>query len=150
MLRVCEFEVEITYGSGTIVARVPEKLTERMLSMTAEQVYETTVIKKQLLPVEHIREELLHKYFKIHLQNSVLWIPDGTPGSLVVLSYSQKQTMFDSLHCSTLITIGEGTKRKKDRFYHFYRRRYHFINKRCVVEQKIKKALKEADFDQHL
>ncbi|XP_059308266.1 uncharacterized protein LOC132059623 isoform X2 [Lycium ferocissimum] len=48
----CEFEVEITDGSGTIVATVSDKLAERMLSMTAEQIYETTVIKPK---TNHVR-----------------------------------------------------------------------------------------------
>nr|XP_016487137.1 PREDICTED: uncharacterized protein LOC107807293 [Nicotiana tabacum] len=64
----CEFEVEITDESGTITTMVSDKVAETMLSMTTEQVYETTIAQKQLLPVEHIREHLLNKLFKIHLQ----------------------------------------------------------------------------------
>ncbi|XP_055831662.1 uncharacterized protein LOC129900672 [Solanum dulcamara] len=109
----CEFEVEITDANGTITTTVSENLAERMLSMTAKQIYETTAIKKQLMPFEHIREELLQKSFKIHLQKSLLWTPDRTPGSLVVLSYSQKQTTFDLPQVSTPINIRERSKKKR-------------------------------------
>ncbi|MCE0481167.1 hypothetical protein HAX54_038666 [Datura stramonium] len=102
-----EFEVEITDTTGTRTATVSDKLAERMLSMTAEQIYETIVFKKQLLPVEHIRQELSQKWFKIHLQKSLRRTPDRTPGSLLVLSYSQKQNVFDLPQCTTTITIAD-------------------------------------------
>lgn len=119
---ICELEVKITDGSWTITIVVSEKLAETMLSLIANQVYETTVAKvhilttriilrhskliynlhfthsvanlfphKQLLPVEHIREHLLNKLFKIHLQKTLLRTPNRPPGIFVILSLSRNK-----------------------------------------------------------
>lgn len=52
-------------------------------------------MQKQLIHVEHIREEFSQKWFKVHLQKSLLYMPDKTPGSLVILSFGHKETIFD-------------------------------------------------------
>nr|XP_009794182.1 PREDICTED: uncharacterized protein LOC104240972 [Nicotiana sylvestris] len=108
----CEFEVDITDGSGTITAVVSNKLAERMLSLTADQIYETAIVKKQVLPVEHIRKHLLDEMFKIHLQKSLLRTPDRPPCTFVISSYTQKQIVFDLAQSLTSATIVEGSKRK--------------------------------------
>ncbi|OIT28289.1 hypothetical protein A4A49_57869 [Nicotiana attenuata] len=90
----CHFEVEITDETGTTTATVSEGLGERMLSTTAEQIYDIINIKNELFPVAHINQLLADKLFRIQLQRSSSRTPDKNAGSLVLLSYTEKPTMF--------------------------------------------------------
>ncbi|XP_019232073.1 PREDICTED: uncharacterized protein LOC109212837 [Nicotiana attenuata] len=65
-----------------------------MLSTTAEQIYDIINIKNELFPVAHINQLLADKLFRIQLQRSSSRTPDKNAGSLVLLSYTEKPTMF--------------------------------------------------------
>ncbi|XP_075105553.1 uncharacterized protein LOC142161788 [Nicotiana tabacum] len=90
----CHFEVEITDETGTITTTMSKGLGERILSMTAEQIYDITAVKNELFPVAHINQLLADKLFRIQLQRSSSRTPDKNAGSLVLLSYTEKLTMF--------------------------------------------------------
>nr|XP_016481861.1 PREDICTED: uncharacterized protein LOC107802802 [Nicotiana tabacum]XP_016481862.1 PREDICTED: uncharacterized protein LOC107802802 [Nicotiana tabacum]XP_016481863.1 PREDICTED: uncharacterized protein LOC107802802 [Nicotiana tabacum] len=55
----CHFEVEITDETGTITT-MSKGLGERILSMTAEQIYDITAVKNELFPVAHINQLLIN------------------------------------------------------------------------------------------
>nr|XP_009775062.1 PREDICTED: replication protein A 70 kDa DNA-binding subunit D-like isoform X4 [Nicotiana sylvestris] len=122
----CHFEVEITDKTGTITAIMSEGLGERILSMTAEQIYDITAVKNELFPVAHINQLLADKLFRIQLQRSSSRTPDKDSGSLVLLSYTEKPTMFlpeESTSASgadrimekepILVTDAKATKKRK-------------------------------------
>ncbi|XP_016449716.1 uncharacterized protein LOC107774633 [Nicotiana tabacum] len=90
----CRFEVEITDETGTITATMSEGLGERILSMTAEQIYDITGVKNELFPIAHINQLLTDKLFRVQLQRSSSRTPDKNAGSLVLLSYTEKPAMF--------------------------------------------------------
>ncbi|MCD9639917.1 hypothetical protein HAX54_024872 [Datura stramonium] len=90
----CHFELNITDDSGTLTAIVSETLGERLLSVTAEQIYETVDIKNELLPIAHIKQQLAHKVFSLQLQKSLFRIPDQKPGTLIISSLIEKEDMF--------------------------------------------------------
>ncbi|XP_059288087.1 uncharacterized protein LOC132041391 [Lycium ferocissimum] len=48
----CQFQLEITDASGTITATVSDSLAERLLSLTAEQIYEIIAVKNESLPIQ--------------------------------------------------------------------------------------------------
>ncbi|XP_070008986.1 uncharacterized protein [Nicotiana sylvestris] len=90
----CRFEVEITDETGTITTTMSEGLGERILSMTAEQIYDITGVKNELFPIAHINQLLTDKLFRVQLQRSSSRTPDKNAGSLVLLSYTEKPAMF--------------------------------------------------------
>lgn len=63
--------------------------------MTAEQIYENIVVKKELLPIARINRELAHKLFRVQLQKPMFRLPD------------QKATL------PTSVLPGEGSKKEK-------------------------------------
>ncbi|XP_075105550.1 uncharacterized protein LOC142179438 isoform X2 [Nicotiana tabacum] len=122
----CHFEVEITDKTGTITTTMSKGLGERILSMTAEQIYDITAVNNELFPVAHINQLLADKLFRIQLQMSSSRTPDKNAGSLVLLSYTEKLTMFlpeESTSASgadrimeeepILVTDAKATKKRK-------------------------------------
>ncbi|XP_019258435.1 PREDICTED: uncharacterized protein LOC109236688 isoform X2 [Nicotiana attenuata] len=65
-----------------------------MLSMRAEQIYDIINVKNELFHVAHINQLLADKLFRVQLQRSSSRTPDKNAGSLVLLSYTEKPTMF--------------------------------------------------------
>ncbi|XP_019226622.1 PREDICTED: uncharacterized protein LOC109208063 isoform X2 [Nicotiana attenuata] len=121
----CHFEVEITDKTGTTTT-VFEGLAERTLSMRAEQIYDIISVKNELFPVAHINRLLADKLFRVQLQRSSSRTPDKNAGSLVLLSYTEKPTMFLTEEStsvggaerimeeeSILVTDAKGTKKRK-------------------------------------
>nr|XP_016492716.1 PREDICTED: uncharacterized protein LOC107812194 [Nicotiana tabacum]XP_016492717.1 PREDICTED: uncharacterized protein LOC107812194 [Nicotiana tabacum]XP_016492718.1 PREDICTED: uncharacterized protein LOC107812194 [Nicotiana tabacum]XP_016492719.1 PREDICTED: uncharacterized protein LOC107812194 [Nicotiana tabacum]XP_016492720.1 PREDICTED: uncharacterized protein LOC107812194 [Nicotiana tabacum]XP_016492721.1 PREDICTED: uncharacterized protein LOC107812194 [Nicotiana tabacum]XP_016492722.1 PR len=122
----CHFEVEITDETGTITATMSEGLGQRILSMTAEQISDITGVKNELFPAAHNNQLLADKLFRVQLQWSSSRTPDKNAGSLVLLSYTEKPTMFlpeDSTSVSgadrimeeepILVTDAKATKKQK-------------------------------------
>ncbi|MCD7471493.1 hypothetical protein HAX54_011968 [Datura stramonium] len=71
----CHFELNITDDSGTLTTAVSKTLGKRLLSMTAEQIYETVATKNELLLIAHIKQQLAYKSIqppveKFTLQNA--------------------------------------------------------------------------------
>ncbi|XP_070037762.1 uncharacterized protein [Nicotiana tomentosiformis] len=79
-----------------------------MLSMRAEQIYDIITVKNELFPVAHINRQLADKLFRVQLQRSSSRTPDKNASSLVLLSYTEKPTMFLPEE-STSMTDAEGT-----------------------------------------
>nr|XP_009774481.1 PREDICTED: uncharacterized protein LOC104224508 isoform X2 [Nicotiana sylvestris] len=94
LIPMWHFEVEITGETGTITATMSEGLGERILSMIAEQIYDITGVKNELFLVAHINQLLADTLFRVQLQRSSSRTPDKNACSLVLLSYTEKPTMF--------------------------------------------------------
>lgn len=89
-----------------------ETLAEKILSMTAEQVYQTVAVKNESLSIAHTNQQFAHKYFRLLLQKPLLRMPDQKTGTLAVSSFSEKKTvLFGTLPAPLL--PGEGSKKQK-------------------------------------
>ncbi|MCD9642979.1 hypothetical protein HAX54_030077, partial [Datura stramonium] len=88
---MCHFDLDITDNSGTLTTIVSETLGERLLSITAEQIYETVITKNESLPTAHIKQQLAHKIFNLQLQKSLFRMPDQKFGILIVSSWTEKE-----------------------------------------------------------
>jgi len=86
----------------------------------------TICLQNELFPVAHINQLLADKLFRIQLQRSSSRTPDKNAGSLVLLSYTEKLTMFlpeESTSASgadrimeeepILVTDAKATKKRK-------------------------------------
>ncbi|XP_018633064.1 uncharacterized protein [Nicotiana tomentosiformis] len=104
----CHFEVEIIDETSTTTAIVSECLAEIILSMRAEHIYDIVNVKNELFHVTHINRQLADKLFRVQLQRSSSRTPDKNIGSLVLLSYTEKPTMFLPEE-STFVAGAEGT-----------------------------------------
>lgn len=122
------FEVDITDSSGAPTAVVSEALAETMLSMTAEQVYDTVATKVNISPqadvfchvrqhesppVAQINRKFGHRLFKIQLHRPPFRIPDQKINTLAILSFLEKEpTLQESLPVPTFLS--EASKKLKD------------------------------------
>ncbi|KAF3636182.1 hypothetical protein FXO38_24307 [Capsicum annuum] len=89
LMNWCHFQVDITDVSDIITVTISETLAEKMLSLTAEQIYETVVVQQQLLSITRINEHLAHKLFKLHLQKPVFRFPDQKSGMLAIIAFTE-------------------------------------------------------------
>ncbi|KAM3376332.1 hypothetical protein P3S68_015047 [Capsicum galapagoense] len=111
---VCRFQVQITDGSGSTTATLLGELGENLLSMRAEQIYETINIKKDPLPLQYIEEDLVNKVFKIQLRKSYSRNSDAAPVKLFVSSFVEKQDALQLPTSSASLDVGENSKRELD------------------------------------
>ncbi|KAM3323846.1 hypothetical protein P3S67_004997 [Capsicum chacoense] len=65
----CHFNIDITDFSGTITTTMSEALAERILSLTANQIYDKVAVQKQPLSIAGINRQD-RKLFKLQLQKS--------------------------------------------------------------------------------
>ncbi|KAM3309456.1 hypothetical protein P3S67_011200 [Capsicum chacoense] len=107
----CRFQVQITDGSGSTTATLLGELGENLLSMRAEQIYETFNIKKDPLPLQYIEEDLANKVFKIQLRKSYSRNSDAAPVKLFVSSFVEKQDALQLPTSSASLDVGENSKR---------------------------------------
>lgn len=106
------FDLDITDGSGKLTAMILETLAEKILSMTAEQIYKIVAIKKEPMPTAHNNRQFAHKLFKLQLQKPLFRLPDQKPGTLAVSSFSEKEPLLLGT-LPTSVTVGEGSKKAK-------------------------------------
>ncbi|XP_070051433.1 uncharacterized protein LOC107831489 [Nicotiana tabacum] len=108
----CRFQVEIADISGSTITTILGESVESLLSMKAEQIYEITKIKNELMPLQPIRQRLTDKVFKVQLKKSFSRTSDETPAKLFILSYVEKQDTLQLPAPSTFTNAGESSKRE--------------------------------------
>nr|XP_018624759.1 uncharacterized protein LOC104091544 [Nicotiana tomentosiformis]XP_018624761.1 uncharacterized protein LOC104091544 [Nicotiana tomentosiformis] len=62
----CVFQIDLTDSSGSTTAMISGDVAEKMLSMTAEDIFDTTCVKKQLLSINHILDTFSDRIFKFN------------------------------------------------------------------------------------
>nr|XP_009761221.1 PREDICTED: uncharacterized protein LOC104213421 [Nicotiana sylvestris] len=105
----CRFQVEIADRSGSAIATIFGESGENLLSMKAEQIYEITKIKNEVMPLQ---QRLANKVFKVQLKKLLSRASDETPAKLFILSYVEKQDAPQLPAPSTFTTAGESSKRE--------------------------------------
>ncbi|KAF3623586.1 hypothetical protein FXO38_30674 [Capsicum annuum] len=70
LLDWCIFQIDLTDVTGSMIALISGELSEKMLSMTTEDIFDTTCVKMQLLRLDHIHQILSNKSFNIQLKKS--------------------------------------------------------------------------------
>ncbi|KAF3631069.1 hypothetical protein FXO38_16385 [Capsicum annuum] len=85
----CHFEANIMDDSDTITVMISETLGERMLSLTAEQIYERVAIQQQPLCIACINQLLTHELFKLQLQKPLFKFPDQKTGMVAITSFTE-------------------------------------------------------------
>ncbi|KAH0645045.1 hypothetical protein KY284_032929 [Solanum tuberosum] len=87
----CSFQIDLIDGTATTTSSISAELGEKLLSMTAEDIFDITCTKRQSLSLNHVHEMLSNKAFKIQLRKSSWANSNTTPATLSVLSYMEKQ-----------------------------------------------------------
>ncbi|KAH0725160.1 hypothetical protein KY284_001025 [Solanum tuberosum] len=83
--------VKDTQHCGSTRAFISGDPAEKLLSMKAEDIFDTTCVKNQLLRVDQTQKMLPKRLFHIQLRKSSLKNSNGTQSSLIVLSYTEKE-----------------------------------------------------------
>nr|XP_009760949.1 PREDICTED: uncharacterized protein LOC104213203 [Nicotiana sylvestris] len=102
------FEVVMTDVSGSIVATLIGELGEKFLDMTATDICEISA-KNRPLPLEHVRQRLPHRLFKIQLRKTFSRTFDTR---LFIVSYSMKEDLFQLPVLVASEEIGESSNTK--------------------------------------
>ncbi|XP_049399427.1 replication protein A 70 kDa DNA-binding subunit B-like isoform X1 [Solanum stenotomum] len=87
----CSFQIDIIDNTATTTASISAELGEKLLSMTAEDIFDITCTKRQSLSLNHVHEMLSDKVFKIQLRKSFWASSNTTHATLSILSYMEKQ-----------------------------------------------------------
>ncbi|KAH0644234.1 hypothetical protein KY284_032118 [Solanum tuberosum] len=85
------FQIDLVDNTGTTTTSISAELGEKLLSMTAEDIFEMTCTKRQSLSLNHVHEMLSDRLFEIQLRNSSWASSNTTHATLSILSYMEKQ-----------------------------------------------------------
>uniref|UniRef100_A0A3Q7EZJ6 Uncharacterized protein n=1 Tax=Solanum lycopersicum TaxID=4081 RepID=A0A3Q7EZJ6_SOLLC len=90
---LCIFQIDLTDGTATVTASISVELGEKLLSMTAEDIFDITCAKlqKQSLYINHVHEMLSNKLFQIQLRKSSWGTSNNTQATYSIISYMEKQ-----------------------------------------------------------
>uniref|UniRef100_M1BZ49 Uncharacterized protein n=1 Tax=Solanum tuberosum TaxID=4113 RepID=M1BZ49_SOLTU len=86
----CSFQIDLIDATATTTASITAELGEKLLSMTAEDIFDITCTKRQSLSLNHVHEMLSDKLFDIQLRKSSWGSSNTTHATLSVLSYMEK------------------------------------------------------------
>ncbi|WMV46925.1 hypothetical protein MTR67_040310 [Solanum verrucosum] len=87
----CSFQIDLIDNTATTTASISAELGEKLLSMTAEDIFDITCTKRQSLSLTPVHEMLSSKPFEIQLRKSSWGSSNTTNATLSVLSYTEKQ-----------------------------------------------------------
>ncbi|XP_015169340.1 replication protein A 70 kDa DNA-binding subunit B-like isoform X2 [Solanum tuberosum] len=87
---VPRFQIDLIDATATTTASITAELGEKLLSMTAEDIFDITCTKRQSLSLNHVHEMLSDKLFDIQLRKSSWGSSNTTHATLSVLSYMEK------------------------------------------------------------
>ncbi|XP_059287543.1 uncharacterized protein LOC132040871 isoform X2 [Lycium ferocissimum] len=77
---------------GSITTLISRDIAEKMLSMTAEHIFETTL--NQLLPIDHVHKMLSDRLFRIQLKKSSWRSSNDTQTTVSIMSYVERKPIF--------------------------------------------------------
>ncbi|KAH0753470.1 hypothetical protein KY285_006618 [Solanum tuberosum] len=87
----CSFQIDLIDNTATTTASISADLGEKILSMTAEDIFDITCTKRQSLSLTHVHEMLSNKVFTIQLRKSSWASSNSTHAALSILSYTEKE-----------------------------------------------------------
>ncbi|XP_049360404.1 uncharacterized protein LOC125825101 [Solanum verrucosum] len=87
----CIFQIDLIDSTATTTTSISGELGEKLLSMTAEDIFDITCFKRQSLSVNHVHEMLSNKLFQIQLRKSSWGSSNNTHATLSILSYMEKE-----------------------------------------------------------
>ncbi|XP_049377728.1 replication protein A 70 kDa DNA-binding subunit B-like [Solanum stenotomum] len=87
----CSFQIDLIDNTATTTASISAELGEKLLSMTAEDIFDRTCTNRQSLSLNHLHEMLSNKVFEIQLRKSSWGSSNTTNATLSILSYMEKQ-----------------------------------------------------------
>ncbi|KAG5583332.1 hypothetical protein H5410_053959 [Solanum commersonii] len=83
---------------------------EKMLHLTSEEIYEICFVKKEILSLQNVEDELNGKIFNIQIKRLFTKKLDATQ-KLSILSYLVKQDVIHKSMASTTVNITDAKKR---------------------------------------
>ncbi|KAH0747699.1 hypothetical protein KY285_009356 [Solanum tuberosum] len=87
----CSFQIDLIDNTATTTTSISAELGEKLLSMTAEDIFDITCTKRKSLSLTHVHEMLSNKVFEIQLRKSSWGSSNTTNATLSILSYMEKQ-----------------------------------------------------------
>ncbi|KAG5580387.1 hypothetical protein H5410_051014 [Solanum commersonii] len=85
------FQIDLTDGTSITTTSISAELGEKLLSMTAEDIFDITCAKRQSLSLNHVHEMLSNKLFEIELRKSSWGSSNNTHATLSILSYMKRE-----------------------------------------------------------
>ncbi|KAH0692190.1 hypothetical protein KY285_019287 [Solanum tuberosum] len=87
----CSFQIDLIDDTATTTASISAELGEKLLSMTAEDIFDITCTKRQSLSLNHVHDMLSSKVFEIQLRKSSWSSSNTITTTLSILSYMEKE-----------------------------------------------------------
>ncbi|KAH0747550.1 hypothetical protein KY285_009207 [Solanum tuberosum] len=87
----CIFQIDLIDGTATTTIFISAELGEKLLSMTAKDIFDITCTKRQSLSLDNVHQMLSNKVFQIELRKSSWGSSNSTHATLSILSYMEKE-----------------------------------------------------------
>ncbi|KAH0746697.1 hypothetical protein KY285_008354 [Solanum tuberosum] len=87
----CIFQIDLIDGTATTTTFISAELGEKLLSMTAKDIFDITCTKRQSLSLDNVHQMLSNKVFQIELRKSSWGSSNSTHATLSILSYMEKE-----------------------------------------------------------
>ncbi|KAK4714084.1 hypothetical protein R3W88_019991 [Solanum pinnatisectum] len=109
----CQFNVNLEDSSGTTTAMIMNKDGEKLLSLTAEQIYERTSTKNNFPPMKDLDTAFTNKIFSIRAKKNFMRAPNATATKLYIHSCMVKEYTTHPPTTPNTNNIHEPNKRKQ-------------------------------------
>ncbi|KAH0650017.1 hypothetical protein KY284_029929, partial [Solanum tuberosum] len=87
----CIFQIDLIDGTVITTTSISAELGEKLLSMTADGIFDITCAKRQSLSLNHVHQMLSNKLFQIQLRKSSWGNSNSMHATLSILSYMEKE-----------------------------------------------------------
>ncbi|KAL3325717.1 hypothetical protein AABB24_036778 [Solanum stoloniferum] len=109
----CRFNVNLEDNSGTTTGMIINKEAEKLLSLTAEQIYERTSTKNNFPPMKDLYTGFINKIFSIRAKKAFARATNTTATKLYIQSCMKKEYTTHSPTALNKNNIHEASKRKQ-------------------------------------
>lgn len=92
----CAFQIDLVDRSDTTTALISGNLAEKVLFVTANDIFHTTCIKWQLLPIKDAQDMLEDKLFHVQLRKTTWRRANVAQSSLTLVSYREVEAISPS------------------------------------------------------
>ncbi|XP_015159116.1 uncharacterized protein [Solanum tuberosum] len=109
----CRFNVNLEDNSGTTTGMIMNKKGGKLLSLTAEQIYERTSTKNNCPPMKDLHTGFINKIFSIRAKKAFARAPNTTATKLYIQSCMEKEYTTHPPTAPNKTNIQEASKRKQ-------------------------------------
>ncbi|KAM3251682.1 hypothetical protein P3L10_005752 [Capsicum annuum] len=107
------FDVNLKDNTGSIIGTISGEKGEKLLSLTAEQIYDLASTEIESQSMQHAEMSCNQNLFKIQVKKPASRTDQTMSGKVQILAYTEKGNIMPSLPAQSTLHIKEGSKKQK-------------------------------------